>query len=78
MKKCFDKKSDNAEKTERGYLECFNIHSVSKLQTLKMGPFGYFLKKSPTRPKKNYRGHFSLVRYCKLREKKENLFGSVP
>ena len=44
MKKNFEKKSHNAEKTEReDPLGFFNIYSVAKLQkNLKGGPFGIF------------------------------------
>ena len=59
--------SHNAEKTERGPLGFFNIHSVAKRQKIEEGPFGnnFFPKKCPTMV-----GPFSLARYCLLHGKK--------
>ena len=56
----FEKKSHNAEKTEReDPLGFFNIHSVAKLQQLKGDPFvGKFFLKSRTVPKKSKGGTF--------------------
>ena len=56
----------------------FNIHSVAKLQKIEGGTLGnFFRKKSRNVEKKLKGGPFSLVRYCMIRGKKENLFGSV-
>ena len=38
----FEKKSHNAEKTERAPFGIFNIHSVAKHQKIEGGPFGEF------------------------------------
>ena len=51
--KKLEKKSHNAEKTERrDPLGFFHLHSVGKNQKIEGGPFGdFFSKKSLTEPK---------------------------
>ena len=68
----FEKKSHNAEKTEReDPLGFFNIHFVAKLQKIEGGPFrGNFFLKKVAQCRKNLKGGpFGLVRYCMLRGK---------
>ena len=57
VKKNFEKKSHNAEKTERGDpLGFFNIRSVGKLQKIEGGTFwGTFFRKKFTEPKSTQR-----------------------
>ena len=59
MKKIFEKKSHNAEKTERGDpLGFFNICSVGKLQKIEGGTLWgkfFFRKESLTEPKSTQR-----------------------
>ena len=58
MKKKFEKKSHNAEKTERGDpLGFFNIRSVGKFQKIEGGTlWGIFLKKKSHRAEKKLKG----------------------
>ena len=76
-----EKKSHNAEKTEReDPLGVFNSHFVTKQQKIEGGPFGEFFsgKKSHNAEKKLKGGTlWSRPVWYVTRENKKNLFGSV-
>ena len=74
-KKNLEKKSHNAEKTEReDPLGVFNIHFVAKHQKLKGGPFGEIFF-----PEKKLKGGtlWSRPVWYVTRENRKNLFRSV-
>ena len=69
MKKIFEKKSHNAEKTERrDPLGFFNIRSVEKLQKKEGGTLWgtFFFEKSLTEPKSIQSFSDDVKRRCKL------------
>ena len=78
VKKIFEK-SQNAEKTERGPLGFFNIHSIAKHQKIEGGTlWGIFFSEKSHNAEKIERGDSlvspGMVCYA---EKEGNLFGSV-
>ena len=76
--KNFTKKSHKAKKLKRDPLGFFTFHFVTKNQKIEGETlWGKNFKKSHSAEKKLERGPFGLVRYCMLREKRKNLFGSV-
>ena len=81
MKKKLEKKSHNAEKTERVDLWGFSTSILSQnIKKLKGGPFGenFFPEKSLTMPKKLKGGTlWSRPVWYVTRENRKNFFGSV-